>query len=530
MSIEIEFPSLNEGVKSSFRWWLSTDKLNKYRRVCKGECRYKLLTMADRLLPFQVYSALAQPHTITWQIFDDNGDMVWEPSTSLFTLLKVDGYWYYLYLGDPIGVALPSGYFTSVITITSGAETETWYSEDFYVGNSCPEALTFDAEFAFDECVRVTADTANPNKICADATECEPLTFYFSPINGAVTIPLTFYGIKVRVTKIIGGTAPQMVFVVGGGDAYEISATGDYVVNVLSGYSGQIEVGIVGGALVCFEILGLVQFDSEAGCWNKLEWWQDCGIAGEIVYGSTGYKNWLFIPSEIEITDQTPTITQEGFENGEHDVTYTFRKRITKFQMDLGLLPPYLLEALAEMSIHKFVKLTMYNHGADLLSDVVVNGDYGEVGGGCSANVSMEFGLDDTTVLTQCCDAEIEDDPCIDDDVVQDYWGGCTAWSTTGTPNQVEAVLGQVGNCSNVSNQIQPSLRYKVITIAEDVAFAEQPHPMQVDFGGVTFYITESGTTTRIIVATTYNQFEVYKSSGETTGRLTFIVCQLKSL
>jgi hypothetical protein len=310
MSVNIEFPNINEGVKLPFRWYNSKQKWNHLRKLCLNECMYKLITPNNTLLPFQVYFKNAvPPFTITWSIYTVNEDWVMNLDPQYLKIIKVGNYYYFIYNGSYMEGRgeLQCGYYYSQITITdSAAQTVTWYSEIFYV-------------------------------------DLKANLFYETP-----------------------------------------------------------------------ELEGQIQ------CLPVLQWYNECGMVGEIYYGSTGFSNLLYLDSDAVITEIEPKIVQEGFEDGNKEFTATWKKRVTQYKLDIDLLPPYMIEALGEMLLHDVIKIHLpFGQGSATLNNVSMKVEHEPNGNGCYALASLTFEMDDITVVDKCCtDAGIDENPCLDSDIV----------------------------------------------------------------------------------------------------------------
>ncbi len=84
--------------------------------------------------------------------------------------------------------------------------------------------------------------------------------------------------------------------------------------------------------------------------WLKVEWWNDCDIAGMIY--QTGLRNVFY--SEYPLEPQEPTLYEEGTENGIRQFVPTLQIQYDQWRLQ-GLFPDYVYEALQATRLHKNV-------------------------------------------------------------------------------------------------------------------------------------------------------------------------------
>lgn len=161
------------------------------------------------------------------------------------------------------------------------------------------------------------------------------------------------------------------------------------------------------------ELEGAVQ------CLPVLQWSNSCGMVGEIYYGNTGYSNLLYLDADCVIAENTPKIIQEGFEDGNKVFVPTWKKRVTTYSIDIGLVPPYIIDALGEMILHDTIKLILpYGQGAAVLSNVTLEVEHNTDGNGCFSLARLTFEMDDITVVDKCCNDDVNENPCISSEVM----------------------------------------------------------------------------------------------------------------
>lgn len=302
--MSIEFPQINEGVKSPYRWYNSKTKWNMARAVCQGDCMYKLISPTLVTLPFQIYGqGLEPPFGIAWVIYDLDNNPILTVDENTLRIVKIGDYWYFISDGTYIEgrTALSCGYYYSQITIVdNNAKVIDWFSEIFYVD--------------------LKANLFFETPALEDATQCLPV----------------------------------------------------------------------------------------------LQWWNDCGMVGNIYYGTIGFSNLFYLDAGAIIAEIQPQITLEGFEDGNKQFIAAFKKRITRYRIDIGLVPPYVVESLGEMILHENIRLTLpFGQGAAMLKNVLLDVEHEKDGNGCYALASITFEIDDVTVVDKCCADEADEQPCL---------------------------------------------------------------------------------------------------------------------
>lgn len=132
----------------------------------------------------------------------------------------------------------------------------------------------------------------------------------------------------------------------------------------------------------------------------KLEWWDTCDI-GEIHYSDNGFKNKIFL--DTDIAKPSYDILEEGAENGD-GVFIKDYSRLQKIPQIQCYVPEYLADALSLIPLHSNVRLT-YTNGlyAGLVRNCSVNVEWDEGNNDCMALVTIQFQQDDQVVKTNCC-------------------------------------------------------------------------------------------------------------------------------
>lgn len=157
-------------VKTPLRMYDSRTKRNSAKVVCENGKTYKLNSLRDQLLPFQIYLPAAAPISYVWVIKNADGDVVFTCDTALLDTYYFDDWNYIIYTGQVMaGLLLGCGYYTTEVSEVGG--THTWYSEEFYVSSyRWFENIVKNSYFkdGFDKWVRVglTLNAGPPNSVC----------------------------------------------------------------------------------------------------------------------------------------------------------------------------------------------------------------------------------------------------------------------------------------------------------------------------------------------------------------------------
>lgn len=431
MSTEISFPAINEGVKLPMRFYKSWKRMNNLRKVCIGDCKYKLITPANEMLPFQLYVDFKGPYTITWKILNENEEVVYNPDTDFLTTYEAnETITYFVYKSDLFDFTMPRGFYTAEVTISSGGNTVTWYSEEFYSLGTCDGSFTSCPDLCDNDCWESSVNDIEPDYIKLGSS---PNCTIVRDGTGNVST-LTFTDVfpdsntQYRFSFNLVGTEPgnTLHFNFGGGTQIDFN-TSDGTFEFFGTNDSGTDL-IITASINFIGVFKQIYISPQSvkdifSCHKTLVWYNDCGVVGEIYYGASSFNGVMYLEEDVEIINSTPKIYIEGVENGEKDLIPTFQKRTTVYTMELGLQPPYIIEALNEMSIHKFIKLKMEDDlGESFLKAGTVNFkvDYTE-SGACLFPVTMTFELDDTTVTDGCCNDNIVPElVCVQDDIIAD--------------------------------------------------------------------------------------------------------------
>lgn len=250
------------------------------------------------------------------------------------------------------------------------------------------------------------------------------------------------------------------------------------------------------------ELEGAVQ------CLPVLQWWNDCGMVGEIYYGSTGYTNLIYLDADAVITELEPKIIREGFEDGNKEFIAAWKKRITTYRIDIGLVPPYIVEALGEMVLHENIQLTLpYELGSAKLRNVSLEITHEKEGNGCYALASITFEMDDITVTDKCCDDDIDEQPCLNSDIMPQLIPAPVGCGTINTITWAN-ISGQLCNDGTNTDQIESIyvncfLNNGIYEVRVNV-FSMSAGTLTVDFnGGILGVISSAGQYSYYITNTT---------------------------
>lgn len=454
MSQEIKFPGINQGVKNPFRWYLSEKKKNRYRKACENECSYKLLVPSTSLLPFQLYTTLSGTLSLSWNIYDADGNLIASPDSSFLTVAMVENLQYIYYTGADLGFFMPAGFYYSEIIISNGAGSVTWYSEDFYSGGSCdgmevnpdPNLCTnlFQTSMGSGS-YSFSWKQTEPCSICIGASSSDPVIIEYPNL---FPTPLSLYKVTIRVDNMPCMASVKLTF--GNGDEFTLTEPGEQSFTGYNELGDELKLTLTPNNIpdcACGIQISYISVKTQnivdlQSCHAMLQWWDYCELIGEIYYGSSGFKNMLFLEDDVELSDPQNKIVQEGILNGEKDFIPQFIRRTSSWTLELGLQPPYIVQALYEMITHANKTISLPSElggGVSQMINPVINAPYDSEGGGCFATVSLTFETEDTTIVDGCCDGDLpvcEGQPLagtIEQDSVLCATGGTTSLAATGT-------------------------------------------------------------------------------------------------
>lgn len=143
-----------------------------------------------------------------------------------------------------------------------------------------------------------------------------------------------------------------------------------------------------------------------ADCFYRLDW-SNCGNVGNTYMGG-GFTNSIYLEQAVYPVRPTPDLIVESKTRPDGSRYETRRRRETTWTLDIGMVPWFLADALADISLYDQVVLNPVGGGQDRLSMVRVSVENEEEFAECYKRVVITFQNESAT--TACCDDF--DPPC----------------------------------------------------------------------------------------------------------------------
>lgn len=425
MSAPVYFPGFNSEIKLPLRFYTNQVLQNRFKKSCQDLQDYFLYSPSLRHLVFEFYRTPSNDPLTAWQIrdLDDNVIIDLTPDLSLIEYKKFTLYDYFIYKGDVLGQALPKGEYYSYLT----DGTNEWFSETFQtICYTTGSENVSDSEFTNDDGSWVlfpgTSGTCTSPGGTINFTNSVGAGFYQNGIFDTYVSPFEI------VVTLIAGTTGTIEFDCGGGDllVYPASANGQQLPRIVyatssdrltvtgqGGYDGKVDRISVKPAGV-----------NENSCHMRLVYKMSCGNLGQIYYES-GLQVTHYLDPESEIIGINPTIQVEVEESGDREQVEVFKRRETEYRLPLGLMPAYLVDALAEMCLHDTITLYRENDlGGSKIIKPRLEVSHDSQGGDCLATVNLYFQIDESTITDGCCGLfEVAPDPCIGNEPELEFSG-----------------------------------------------------------------------------------------------------------
>ncbi len=178
----------------------------------------------------------------------------------------------------------------------------------------------------------------------------------------------------------------------------------------------------------------VIKFSEGNDCRMRIEWTNSCGNIDNIYYRN-GFKNVLYLDKDCYISDPKPKLVTVNIENGEKAIIEEFRRVEVEYEIELGLHPFHVQDALAKMLLCDSINVYLKNGaGNSQIKLVKLSADWDDVGYGCFALLKLSFQLHDAAINNPCCMSFVE--YCGDDlicnesffDVV-DCWSAGGGWA-----------------------------------------------------------------------------------------------------
>ena len=227
--------------------------------------------------------------------------------------------------------------------------------------------------------------------------------------NGDANVPIAIsmdgYGCtggNVRVTVTVLGMTTGTLTVEVPDTAVSVAITedGTYDITSLNEAGYTIELTPSGGFDGCVTSALMECALDASDCFYRLDW-SNCGNIGN-TYLMGGLTHSMMFEQLVYPVRPSPEVTVESRQRADGSVVQTTRRRETTWELQVGLVPWYVADALAELSLYDNVQLRPVGGGADTLTNVEVVVDNEEDFAECWQTVTIRFQIDPAAVA--CCD------------------------------------------------------------------------------------------------------------------------------
>lgn len=415
MSINLSRSGINSEIKCPFRWYANPLLKNKFKRTCKkleSTCGYRLLTPPTRLLSFQFYRETSLATIVSWEIFNMEDVLVETLDENLLTIIPItdtdEPCDYIIYAGDDLGLSLDSNYYYSLITDSDG---NSWYSEDFYVFGIGTFANILENGNFDDGDLGWTLEEA----VVSDGMACfnSPAFLPRSIQHDVDVISGRTYKVGIQFDTVTG--TGNLLIYLGAGSPVTIvdPVAGYYSVDVVAGAGGYINIAPSSPLVGCVDFITVGEIAQEGSCNGRLVWSNSCQWVGNMFYPE-GYVNEFWLDVGVEPISPVVNVIREYDENGNKEKILRRQRRETIYNLQVGMIPWFVADALAEMSLNDEIRLELANNlGDGEMLQVDVDIDWQDFGNQCLAMCDINFQLDDATVTDGCCDGDVIPPPQI---------------------------------------------------------------------------------------------------------------------
>jgi hypothetical protein len=206
----------------------------------------------------------------------------------------------------------------------------------------------------------------------------------------------------VRVTVTVSGMTTGTLTVEVPDTAISVAITedGTYDITSLNEAGYTIELTPSGGFDGCVTSALMECALDASECYYRLDW-SSCGNIGN-TYLTGGLTHSMMFEQLVYPVRPSPEVTVESRQRADGSVVQTTRRRETTWELQIGLVPWYVADALAELSLYDNVQLRPVGGGADTLTNVEVVVDNEEDFAECWQTVTIRFQIDPAAVA--CCD------------------------------------------------------------------------------------------------------------------------------
>lgn len=130
----------------------------------------------------------------------------------------------------------------------------------------------------------------------------------------------------------------------------------------------------------------------------KLKYWSDCSL-GPIYYGTDQY---FVIYIDGGVIEPFYDESEEGTENGDGDLIYTFRRQIKRYKLVTQELPSHIIDALYRMRMNDYILMTWADGDKDYIYNVSIEHNWYEESK-TLAIATITFDLDERCSKSACC-------------------------------------------------------------------------------------------------------------------------------
>lgn len=414
MSTYIVRPGILGEAKSVLRFYDSELKRNSNRKACQGTCEYNLLCPNDHLLPFTISRTYTLSDITSFSIVDLDGNVVMNINTSLLTVRNFTIGSLVYYNGDALPGLLESGDYYCLVIDDTG---QRWYSEKFHVvcysleedlviNGSFDTISNWDSNIAIDTvnfCMDNLGTVTELSQNCLSFGNCfYQIKFDISNYNdGGLLIAFGATGDVIELLDEALDVAPPLKNIHNG-------------TNTIVGYCvdpGDLTFMFSNNFTGCIDNVSAKRIHlTYSECHSRITWTNSCGMIGNQYY-KDGFTNEFWFDAETELDELEPKYTEVLVQNGDRDANRQFIKRINDHRIAIGMIPKFLVDALAEIPLHDTVMLYLANdQGSEQLILPSFSANWEEVGLMCFAEADLTFQLPDSAVNSSCCDPAFEMD------------------------------------------------------------------------------------------------------------------------
>lgn len=152
------------------------------------------------------------------------------------------------------------------------------------------------------------------------------------------------------------------------------------------------------------EIITVKDFADATSPYLLIEWYNTCDLGG--IYYSDCFYNKLWL--DAVIAEPSYPIEESGQNNGENKFVATFQKWQKIRQIQTGEVPEFLVDALTLMKLHDTINITYPLREEATSVDAAVeieqvNPRVTWLFLGCTANIAIDFIVDEVVVDSSCC-------------------------------------------------------------------------------------------------------------------------------